>query len=339
MVSDLEKIRGGVHIAVQGYEVDRITEVPIMRRAEKVYLICMPENNDSERGKAFKNVIIKKFEEKRVNYEIVEADLFDLDDIVKKMKSIITHERKEFGDVKFYINVSSGSTIGCIAGITCAMILNKENSRIIPYYVIPERLLDGFSEKEREELKKEYESKYNCPYLPRSFGVRGVKLIYPFEVTLPREELLIFLKFIGRAGSRGLTIKELSILTKEEFLNVDLNDDKSIKEFIKAVEGKKEDKERQVYISNSTIKKMKNLVEGLKVVVGSDVEDLKKIIAWRKSCRDSVSSSGHSDLVWVNKNVVEKLLELELIEKPEKRGRSKYIRISEKGKMLLNYVE
>jgi len=331
MVSDLEKIRGGVHIAVQGYEVDRITEVPIMRRAEKVYLICMPENNDSERGKAFKNVIIKKFEEKRVNYEIVEADLFDLDDIVKKMKSIINHERKEFGDVKFYINVSSGSTIGCIAGITCAMILNKENSRIIPYYVIPERLLDGFSEKEREGLKKEYESKYNCPYLPRSFGVRGVKLIYPFEVTLPREELLIFLKFIGRAGCRGLTIKELSILTKEEFLNVDLNDDKSIKELIKAVE-------RKECVSNSTIRRMRTLVRELKEVVGSDVEDLKKIIAWRKKCRSSINSTGQSDLVWVNKNVVEKLLELELIEKPERIGRSKYIRISEKGKMLLNYV-
>ncbi|HII59148.1 TPA: hypothetical protein HA335_00985 [Methanocaldococcus jannaschii] len=331
MTNDLEKIRGGVHIAVQGYEVDRITEVPIMRRAEKVYLICKPGNNDSKRGKAFKNVIIKKFEEKRVNYEIVEADLFDLDDIVKKMKLIIAHERKEFGDVKFYINVSSGSTIGCIAGITCAMILNKENSRIIPYYVMPEKSLDGLSEKEKEELKKEYESKYNCPYLPRSFGVRGVKLIYPFEVTLPREELLIFLKFIGRAGNRGLTIKELSILTKEEFLNVDLNDNESIKELIKAVE-------RKESVSNSSVKKMKNLVRELKEVVGSDVDDLKKIITWRKKCRSSVSSTGQSDLVWVNKNVVEKLLELELIEKPEKIGKSKYIRISEKGKMLLNYV-
>ncbi|NPA62822.1 MAG: hypothetical protein GXN95_04640 [Methanococci archaeon] len=334
MANDLEKIRGGVHIAVQGYEVDRITEVPIMRRAEKIYLISKPENNDSERGKAFKNVIIKKFEEKRVNYEVVEADLFDLDDIVKKMKSIIFHERKEFGDVRFYINVSSGSTIGCVAGITCAMILNKENSKIIPYYVMPEKSLDGLSEKEREELRKEYISKYNCLYLPRSFGVRGVKLIYPFEVTLPREELLIFLKFIDRAGSRGLTIKELSILTKEEFLNVNLNDDEGIKELIKAVE-------RKESISNLSVKKMESLIIELKEVVGNDIDDLKKIIAWRNSCRDSTKSTStrQSDLVWINKNVVEKLLESELIKKPERIGRSKYIRISEKGKMLLNYVK
>ncbi|WP_232217821.1 DUF6293 family protein [Methanocaldococcus sp. FS406-22] len=324
MMNDLEKIRGGVHIAVQGYEVDRITEVPIMRRAEKVYLICMPENNDSEQGKAFKNAIIKKFEEKRVNYEVVEADLFDLDDIVKKMKDIIAHERKEFGDVRFYINVSSGSTIGCIAGTTCAMILNKENSKIIPYYVIPERLLDDISEKEREKLRKEYKEKYDCSYLPRSFGVRGIRLIYPFEVSLPREELLIFLKFIGRAGSRGLTIKELSILTKEEFLNADVYDERSIKELIKAVGG--------------SVKKMKSLVKELKDIVGSDIDDLKKIIDWRKKCRSSVNSTKQSDLVWINKNVVEKLLELELIEKPEKIGKSKYVRISEKGKMLLNYV-
>jgi hypothetical protein len=330
MVNDLEKIRGGVHIAVQGYEVDRITEVPIMRRAEKVYLICMPGNNDSEQGKAFKNAIIKKFEEKRVNYEVVEADLFDLDDIVKKMKNIIMREREEFGDVKFYINVSSGSTIGCIAGTTCAMILNKENSRIIPYYVIPERLLDNISEKEREDLRKEYEEKYGCSYLPRSFGVRGVRLIYPFEVSLPKEELLIFLKFIGRAGSRGLTIKELSILTKKEFLNADVNDGESIKKLIKVVE-------RKESVSDS-IEKMKNLVIELKKIVGEDVDDLKKIVVWRKKSRISNNSSGQSDLVWVNKNVVEKLLELELIEKPEKIGKSKYVRISEKGKMLLNYV-
>jgi len=335
MVNDLEKIRGGVHIAVQGYEVDRITEVPIMRRAEKVYLICMPGNNDSEQGKAFKNAIIKKFEEKRVNYEVVEADLFDLDDIVKKMKNIIMREREEFGDVKFYINVSSGSTIGCIAGTTCAMILNKENSRIIPYYVIPERLLDNISEKEREDLRKEYEEKYGCSYLPRSFGVRGVRLIYPFEVSLPKEELLIFLKFIGRAGSRGLTIKELSILTKEEFLNADVNDGESIKKLVMVMRGSKFENSQ---VSGPQLRSVRAIVKGLREIVGEDVDDLKKIVVWRKKSRISNNSSGQSDLVWVNKNVVEKLLELELIEKPEKIGKSKYVRISEKGKMLLNYV-
>jgi hypothetical protein len=328
---DLEKIRGGVHIAVQGYEVDRITEVPIMKRAEKVYLICMPENNDSKQGKAFKNAIIKKFEEKRLNYEVVEADLFDLDDIVKQMKSIIMREREEFGEVRFYINVSSGSTIGCIAGITCAMILNKENSRIIPYYVMPERLLDDISEKEKEELRKEYEGKYDCPYLPRSFGAIGVKLIYPFEVNLPREELLIFLKFIGRAGDDGLSIKELSILIKEDFLRVDVNDNESIKKLIEVVDKKD-------YVRNSDIGKMRGLIVKLNKIVGADKDGLKKIINWRKKSMDSNNSTKQSDLVWISKNVVEKLLELELIEKPEKIGRSKYIRISEKGKMLLNYV-
>ncbi|MCQ6253571.1 HFX_2341 family transcriptional regulator domain-containing protein [Methanocaldococcus sp.] len=333
MINDIEKIRGGVHIAVQGYEVDRITEIPIMRRAEKVYLICMPENIDSERGKAFKNVIIKKFEENRINYEIVEADLFDLEDIIKKIKSIIKYERKEFGDVKFYINVSSGSTIGCIAGITCAMILNKENSKIIPYYVVPERLFDDLSENEKEELKKEYLSKYNCSYLPRSFGVRGIKLIYPFEVTLPRDELLIFLKFISRAGDKGLTIKELSILTKEEFLNVDLNNDESVKKLVMVVEGKNEKE-----VSPQSIKNMKKLVIKLRKLVGNDIEDLKKIVEWRNKSKVSKKTTSQNDIVWINKNVVEKLLELELIEKPERIGRSRYIKISEKGKMLLNYV-
>ncbi|EHP85981.1 HFX_2341 family transcriptional regulator domain-containing protein [Methanotorris formicicus] len=329
MVNDLEKIRGGVHIAVQGYEVDRITEVPIMRRAEKVYLICMNENTDSEIGKAFKEIIIKRFKEKGINYEVVYADLFDLEDIVQKMKSIIICERREYGDVKFYINVSSGSTIGCIAGITCAMILNKNNSRIIPYYVVPKT--DSLSSEEKEVLKKEYLSKYNCHYLPRTFGVVDAKLIYPFEVNLPREELLIFLKFIGRAGDDGLSIKELSILTKEDFLRANINDNESIRKLIEVVD-------RKDYVRDSDIKRMRDLVVKLNKIVGADKDDLKKLMNWRKKSMDSNNSTKQSDLVWISKNVVEKLLEWELIEKPEKIGRSKYIKINEKGKMLLNYV-
>ncbi|XRP97135.1 DUF6293 family protein [Methanocaldococcus sp. 16A] len=83
---------------------------------------------------------------------------------------------------------------------------------------------------------------------------------------------------------------------------------------------------------------MKNTIMKLKELVGSDIEDLKKIINWRKISKSSNKSSKHNNLVWINKNVVEKLLELELIEKPEKIGRSKYVKISEKGKILLNYV-
>ncbi|XRO75267.1 DUF6293 family protein [Methanocaldococcus sp. 28A] len=99
------------------------------------------------------------------------------------------------------------------------------------------------------------------------------------------------------------------------------------------VEGKNEKE-----VSPQSVKNMKNLVIELKELVGNDIEDLKKIINWRKISKSSNKSSKHNNLVWINKNVVEKLLELELIEKPEKIGRSRYIKISDKGKMLLNYV-
>ncbi len=324
-MNKLNKIRGGVHIAVQGYEVDRITEVPIKRRAEKVYLICMPDEEDSERGKAFKNMIKERFEKNKIDYEILEANIFNLDEIVKKIKYAINKERKEFEEVKFYINVSSGSTIGCIAGITCAMILNRENSKIIPYYVIPKKLLDSLSDEECEKLREEYK------YLPRSFGVKDVVLIYPFNISLPKEELLIFLKFINRAGDRGLTIKELSILTREEFLDVNLNNEESIMRLIKAVEHIDSDPSR------IRIKRYRRTIQKLLEIVEDDKEELNKIVNWRNRTKFSENKTPQSDLVWVNKNVIEKLKEFELIV-DEKIGRSRYIKVNEKGKMLLNYI-
>ena len=305
-VKNINKMRGGVHIAVQGYEVDRITEVPILRRAEKVYLICMNEDKDSEIGKVFKEIITKTFEKNNISFEIKYVDLFDLEELLRNMKSIIASERGQYGDVKFYINVSSGSTMGCIAGMTCAIMLNKDNSKIIPYYVIPEYSCEHLPDGEKEK----YINKYgDINTLPRTYGVRDVKFIYPFKVNLPREELLIFLKCIELAGERGLSVKEISLLIDEKVLNG--NTDSS------------------------------NVDKVDKVINGISKNDLKKIVEWRKSGRVSFKSpsshSDHSDIVWINKNVIEKLLEWELIQKPEKIGRSRYVRISENGKMLLDY--
>ena len=301
-LKNIDKMRGGVHIAVQGYEVDRITEVPILRRAEKVYLICMNEDKDSEIGKSFKEIITKLFKENNISFEIKYVDLFDLEELIRNMKSIITSEREQYGDVKFYINISSGSTMGCIAGMTCAMMLNKDNSKIIPYYVIPEYGYEHLPDGEKEK----YMSKYgDIDTPPRTYGVRDVKFIYPFKVNLPREELLIFLKCIELAGDRGLSIKELVLLTKEKVLNGNTG--------------------------NSIIDGIINNDNGITKY------DLEKIVKWRRSGMVSSKPSSHSDIVWINKNVIEKLLEWELIKEPEKIGRSRYVRISENGKMLLDY--
>ena len=301
-VKNIDKMRGGVHIAVQGYEVDRITEVPILRRAEKVYLICMNEDKDSEIGKVFKEIITKTFEKNNISFEIKYVDLFDLEELLRNMKSIIASERGQYGDVKFYINVSSGSTMGCIAGMTCAMMLNKDNSKIIPYYVIPKHGYEYLNDEEKEKYLNKYG---DIATFPRTHGVRDIKFIYPFKVNLPREELLIFLKCIELAGDRGLSVKEISLLIDEKVLNG--NTDSSNVD---------------------------------KVINGISKNDLEKIVEWRKSGMVSSkppNNKDHSDIVWINKNVIEKLLEWELIQKPEKIGRSRYVRISENGKMLLDY--
>ena len=168
--------------------------------------------------------------------------------------------------------------------------------KIIPYYVIPEVYFENLTEEEKEKLRKKYKEKYNYDgIMPRTFGVAGVEFIYPFDIKLPREELIIFLKYIKRAGDKGLSIKELIQLTKEGILD-NINDEK-------------------------------------------EKEEIRKLINWRQSGKDKEKTTKQSDFVWINQNVVKKLLEWGLINEPIKRGRYRYITISEKGKKLLMYLE
>ncbi|AIJ05759.1 hypothetical protein JH146_0914 [Methanocaldococcus bathoardescens] len=290
---NLKRIKGAVHVGVLGYEVERITRVPIIGKAEKIYLITREEDKDTEIAKEFLKIIEKELKEHNIELCVKRTEPLNLENIVKMIKEIVKEEKENYTE-KIYFNVSSGSVIGGIAGTLCAMAIN--DIKIIPYYVIPEVYFENLTEEEKEKLRKKYKEKYNYDgIMPRTFGVAGVEFIYPFDIKLPREELIIFLKYIKRAGDKGLSIKELIQLTKEEILD-NINDEK-------------------------------------------EKEEIRKLINWRQSGKDKEKTTKQSDFVWINQNVVKKLLEWGLINEPIKRGRYRYITISEKGKKLLMYLE
>ncbi len=291
---NLKRIKGGVHISVLGYEVERITKVPIIGKAEKVYLITREEEKESEVAKEYLKIIEKELKNNNIELCVKRKEPLNLENIVKMIKEIIKEEKENYTE-KIYFNVSSGSVLGGIAGTLCSIAIN--DIRIIPYYVIPEVYFENLTKEEKEKKREEYKEKYGYKgeTMPRTFGVKGVEFIYPFDIKLPREELIIFLKYIKRAGDKGLSIKELIQLTKEEILN-NINDEK-------------------------------------------EKEEIKKLIKWRHGGKDKEKTTKQSDFVWINQNVVKKLLEWGLINEPIKRGRYRYITISEKGKKLLMYLE
>ena len=318
---NLKRIKGGVHIAVLGFEVDRIIKVPIMGRAEKVYTIT--REKDTKVARKFLEIVKNELEKHNIDVKIKRSEPLTLENIIKVIKEIIKEEKEEYTE-KIYINISSGSTLGAIAGTIFSMIV--DDVKIIPYYVIPESYFETLNEEEKEKLKKEYKEKYNYEGpMPRTFGVLGVEFIYPFDIKLPREELIIFLKYIKRAEDKGLSIEDLIQLTTEEGLQKRI---KELEEKMKKDMEKGRDKEKK-----------KEIEEIYKKEIEKEEDELRKLINWRQGGKIKKKTTKQSDFVWINQNVVKKLLEWGLISEPIKRGRYRYITISEKGKKLLMYLE
>jgi len=179
---NLKRIKGGVHIGIMGYEVERITKVPIMRKAEKVYLITREEDKESEVAKEYLKIIEKELKEHNIELCVKRAEPLNLENIVKMIKEIIKEEKENYTE-KIYFNVSSGSILGAIAGVIFSMII--EDIKIIPYYVIPEVYFENLTKEEREEKRKEYKEKYGYreETMPRTFGVESKELSLYIHLT------------------------------------------------------------------------------------------------------------------------------------------------------------
>jgi len=124
-----------VHIAVVGFEIDRISSAAIQQKADRVYLISQNEN---DKGLPYLNENEKRLKEEKIDVQIEKINnVRDITDILHKIKEIIENEKEN----RIYINISSGSNLSAIAGTICSMMFHHKY-HVTPYYVKPLRYLD-----------------------------------------------------------------------------------------------------------------------------------------------------------------------------------------------------
>ncbi len=123
-----------VHVAVLGYEVDRIVE-PLKRRGVSRFYLLVGEK-ESDRGKQFINLLKKRIvgtdKEKillpQEEFKLVAVNLWDYRDMMAKICEIVNYEVKEGHSV--YVNASSGSKLAAVASTNAAFMCGAK-----PYYV------------------------------------------------------------------------------------------------------------------------------------------------------------------------------------------------------------
>lgn len=181
-----------VQIVPLGYERARILE-PIYRlKADRVVLLRQLTKDDYEAP--FQREVIETLRENdRIELEIRECDLFDIDSARETIVAAI--EASDGDDV--YVNVSTGSKITAIAAMTACQTTDAE-----PFYAEPEyRDSDG-------ELEP--------PDEPIVDGVGDVYSLPTFDLEGPSSEQLEILSYLS--ANDGATKKELIRFSEERDL-------------------------------------------------------------------------------------------------------------------------
>jgi hypothetical protein len=204
------KIPQRIHIAPVGFEKDRVVLPLQQMSADRIYLIIEKNQNEDKGLIYLENVqkYIKKLKLKcevnLVHSNVIERDLFSA---LYVYRGII---EKEQGN-QIYVNVSTGTKIHSIAGMMACMIFNSNDTKIIPYYVIPED--------------------YNEPESHEPFA-RGCKNILPlpsYKIEKPEEKLVRALKIIDEIDKSGEKISKFLLIEKFSEINlITVSDERTI---------------------------------------------------------------------------------------------------------------
>ena len=154
-----------IHIAPQGYETERIYEPVINEKADLVYLLIQPE--EDEIGEECREEVVEQLEAESIDVEIVECGLFDFGAAFREISKLIQDHPEDY----VAVNISSGSKITAISGTFACMLNDGE-----PYYV---KVSDYGNE-------------------PVSRDVEGLVDIPTYPITLPDTDLVRILEFIAQ---------------------------------------------------------------------------------------------------------------------------------------------
>ena len=190
------KLKGGlkVHVAPIGYYLDRVWEVPLQNRADRLWLIVDEEGPKS--NEAPYRAAIKEHLGTRLEVKEEPAKLWDLEDLLRAYGKVVRTELEQENEI--WVNISTGSKLQGVAGALTAMSHGTH-----AYYVVA------------EDFEKPPTKKGAKGPVALASGVRRVIPIEGFRLDRPAPEALHVLRAIREmTGDRKKEVKKKELVSK-----------------------------------------------------------------------------------------------------------------------------
>lgn len=184
------RLKGGlrVHVAPVGYYLDRVWEVPLQNRADRLWLIVDEEGARSNEAPYREE--IKRHLGKRIDVREEPAKLWDLKDLLRAYGKVVREELAENNEV--WVNISTGSKLQGVAGALTAMSHGTH-----AYYVVAE---DFEMPPKRPRVKGP---------VPLAWGVKAVIPLPSYRLDCPPPEEVEILRALQAMGGKTVKKKEL----------------------------------------------------------------------------------------------------------------------------------
>lgn len=169
-----------VHVAGQGFEVQRITEPAIEMRADRVYLLTDPPK---AKLKPYHDRVLKRLKAAGIEALVRHCEVWDPNAVVGEMGKIADAERGNH----VYVNLGTGPKTCAIAGSLAAMLWQLD-----AYYP-----------------KVDYDVPSTDAAVPEDRPVTGTTSIPTFHLEPPGGDVLAVLELLGEKGTRPARKKEV----------------------------------------------------------------------------------------------------------------------------------
>lgn len=179
-----------VHIIPLGHEIDRAIAPFLKRKADRVYVLAIPENTDldpvmTQKQFFFLRKVMQRFNELGIPAEYRPVNMFNVLDVLKEVSFLIRKEKDQGNTV--YVNMSSCGRQTSIP-VTMAAMVHEVNA----YYVKADRYATG----ELSSLESEHGLSI----------VEDVRTdwIFNFKIMMPKRESVKFLVELYKRSEQGI---------------------------------------------------------------------------------------------------------------------------------------
>jgi len=207
----MKNIEEIVHIIPLGYEVDRaVKPFESLLKANRVYLLTMVENPKyshemNMKQKKFLEIVRKNLEEKGIEVQIKNVDMFDMLDVMMNVANIIRIEKAKNNIV--YVNMSACGRLTSVAATLAGM---ARKAKI--YYVMADRYSQTESEEAIHGLSICERPKPNIVQLENFEFVEPDDVGLQILVQLCQKEMksINILDFLRQTGIKGFRPQDFS---------------------------------------------------------------------------------------------------------------------------------